>query len=277
VEERWCLHNTTKALRPEAATGPLPVLPKTSQLRPGPSSSIEISTTFDPRPSPHSHHVVKTGPAPLSSCCSSLAGGCLPSSLLRRRRRRRARQASRRPLRPRWHLCHRPGTSPRRVNPVSEGFECRLVDRDHAIDALGPPAGQAETSEANASFCSITQYTAAVKSSSVDPTATALNKLGNLVSQDAKLATILDAPTLSPADKSAIVAELEKTAGTNPTVKNFLQTLAENNRLGLLGGVCSKFGELMSAARGEVEMTVTSATVCVLPYEREERRFLLAF
>lgn len=103
-------------------------------------------------------------------------------------------------------------------------------------------------------------YTAAVKSSSVDPTATALSKLGNLVSQDAKLATILDAPTLTPADKSAIVAELEKTAGTNATVKNFLQTLAENNRLGLLGGVCSKFGELMSAARGEVEMTVTSAT-----------------
>ncbi|KAI3394823.1 hypothetical protein diail_2225 [Diaporthe ilicicola] len=103
-------------------------------------------------------------------------------------------------------------------------------------------------------------YTAAVKSSSLDPTATALNKLGGLVSQDAKLATILEAPTLSPADKSAIIAELEKTAGTNATVKNFLQTLAENNRLSLLGGVCTKFSELMSAARGEVEMTVTSAT-----------------
>lgn len=103
-------------------------------------------------------------------------------------------------------------------------------------------------------------YTAAVKSSSLDPTATALSKLGGLVSQDAKLATILDAPALTPADKSAIVAELEKPAGTNATVKNFLQTLAENNRLSLLGGVCTKFGELMSAARGEVEMTVTSAT-----------------
>ncbi|KAK2607289.1 hypothetical protein N8I77_005974 [Diaporthe amygdali] len=102
-------------------------------------------------------------------------------------------------------------------------------------------------------------YTAAVKSSSLDPTATALNKLGNLVSQDAKLATILAAPTLTPADKSAIVAELEKTSGTNATVKNFLQTLAENNRLSLLGGVCTKFSELMSAERGEVEMTVTSA------------------
>lgn len=145
------------------------------------------------------------------------------------------------------------------------------------LNALGPWASHPESSEANASFCPNKQYTAAVKSSSVDPTATALNKLGNLVSQDAKLATILDAPTLSPADKSAIVAELEKTAGTNPTVKNFLQTLAENNRLGLLGGVCNKFGELMSAARGEVEMTVTSATVRVLPYEREGRTFSRAF
>lgn len=87
------------------------------------------------------------------------------------------------------------------------------------------------------------------------------------MSKDAKLANILHAPTLSAADKSAIVAELEKNAGAGAggeTVKNFLQTLAENNRLSLLGGVCTKFSELMSAARGEVEMTVTSATVCVL-------------
>lgn len=247
---------------------PTPVLPKTSQLRPGPSSSIEISTTSDPRPFPHSHHVLETGTAPLSPCCSSLAGDCLAGSLLRRRRRHRVRQASRRPLRPRWHLCHCPGTSPRRTDRESEGSQYSLGDGKNAIAALGPRASRAESSEANASFCPSKQYTAAVKSSSVDPTATALSKLGNLVSQDAKLATILDAPTLTPADKSAIVAELEKTAGTNATVKNFLQTLAENNRLGLLGGVCSKFGELMSAARGEVEMTVTSATVRVLPRER---------
>ena len=42
-------------------------------------------------------------------------------------------------------------------------------------------------------------------------------------------------------------------------MKNFLQTLAENNRLGLLEGVCEKFGELMSAYRGEMELVITSA------------------
>lgn len=74
----------------------------------------------------------------------------------------------------------------------------------------------------------------------------------------------MTAPTLSIEDKAAIVAELQKHTGTADkadTVKNFLNTLAENNRLGLLKGICEKFGELMGAARGEVELTVISASV----------------
>ena len=58
--------------------------------------------------------------------------------------------------------------------------------------------------------------------------------------------------------------ELEKHTGgadKGGTVKNFLATMAENNRLGLLEGVCEKFGILMSASRGEMELTVTSAAV----------------
>ncbi|KAI0025671.1 putative oligomycin sensitivity conferring protein [Xylariomycetidae sp. FL0641] len=105
-------------------------------------------------------------------------------------------------------------------------------------------------------------YTAAVKTSTLDQAARALGALGDLCKKDAKLAAILDTPTLSDADKSAIVGELEKNlgaAGNNETVKNFLSTLAENNRLGLLNGVCEKFSEIMSASRGEIEMKVTSA------------------
>lgn len=45
-------------------------------------------------------------------------------------------------------------------------------------------------------------------------------------------------------------------------MKNFLATLAENNRLSLLEGVANNFATLMSAQRGEVELTVTSAAVC---------------
>lgn len=79
--------------------------------------------------------------------------------------------------------------------------------------------------------------------------------------KDAKLQTILSAPTLSPEDKQQIVAELQKTTNsTDKTVKQFLETLAANNRLSILEGVSEKFGTLMSAARGEVEMTITSAS-----------------
>ena len=74
-------------------------------------------------------------------------------------------------------------------------------------------------------------------------------------------------------DKSAIVEELAKQAGAkSETVKNFLDTLAENNRLGLLGGICQKFNAIISAAQGEVEMTVTSATVRFDAGDREWRR-----
>lgn len=111
------------------------------------------------------------------------------------------------------------------------------------------------------------QYTAAAKSSTLDPTAKAIAALGALLQKDPKLAEILSAPTLTEADKKAIVTELTKQAGVQgATIKNFLDALAENNRLGLLGDVCDKFSTIISAARGEVEMKVTSAQVWASPF-----------
>lgn len=49
-------------------------------------------------------------------------------------------------------------------------------------------------------------------------------------------------------------------ADKGDTVKNFLKTLADNNRLGILEGVCEKFTTLMSAAKGEVDLIITSAS-----------------
>jgi F-type H+-transporting ATPase subunit O len=74
---------------------------------------------------------------------------------------------------------------------------------------------------------------------------------------------VLRTPTLTVSDKQQIVQELQKNLGPDKDgiVKNFLATLAENNRLGALEGVVEKFGVLMGAQRGEVELTVTSATV----------------
>ena len=91
-----------------------------------------------------------------------------------------------------------------------------------------------------------------------------MENMVNTFKKDTRLQNILTAPTLSVSDKQQIVAELQKSTGVqdkNNTIKNFLETLAENNRLNQLEGVAEKFGTLMGAARGEVEVTVTSAAV----------------
>ena len=93
--------------------------------------------------------------------------------------------------------------------------------------------------------------------------------LAEVFKKDPKLSTILTAPTLTPGDKSQITQELQKHMGgvdKGDTVKNFLKTLADNNRLSILDGVCEKFATLMGAARGEVDLTVTSASVGVRPF-----------
>lgn len=103
-----------------------------------------------------------------------------------------------------------------------------------------------------------------MKNSSLEQVSKALGALNELYRKDPNLARIVGAPTLSAEDKTAIVVELQKhTGGTDKTdtIKNFLKTLAENNRLGILKGVCEKFGELMRAVGGEVEIVVTSALV----------------
>lgn len=110
----------------------------------------------------------------------------------------------------------------------------------------------------------VSKYTAAVKTSTLDSTSKTLSNLSGIFKKDPKLPVILKAPTLSSTDKSQIVQELLKHTGgadKGDTVKNFLKTLAENNRLGILEGICDNFSTLMAAARGELELTVTSASV----------------
>ncbi|KAF2850957.1 OSCP-domain-containing protein [Plenodomus tracheiphilus IPT5] len=105
-------------------------------------------------------------------------------------------------------------------------------------------------------------YTAATKTNALDPTARSLEQLSSVFKKDPKLTEILNAPALSVSDKQQIIQELQKHIGNQDKegiVKNLLATLAENNRLGTLPGVVEKFGELMGAHRGEVELVVTSA------------------
>lgn len=103
------------------------------------------------------------------------------------------------------------------------------------------------------------QYIAAVKESALDSTDKSLKALKQTLDGNAKLAQFISSPTLSAADKSVIISGITKSG--DKITKGLLEALAENNRLGMLGGVIDKFTVLMSAHRGEVEAVVTSAVV----------------
>ena len=112
-------------------------------------------------------------------------------------------------------------------------------------------------------------YTAASKSSALDPTARSLMTLQSHFGRDPKLVSILTTPTLSTKDKEMLVGELIKLMGKDAeskgsVVRNFLETLGENNRMGVLPAVCDSFSKLMAAGRGEIEVTVTSASVSLI-------------
>ncbi|OCK80844.1 OSCP-domain-containing protein [Lepidopterella palustris CBS 459.81] len=105
-------------------------------------------------------------------------------------------------------------------------------------------------------------YTAAAKTSNLDSASKSIETLAAVFKRDPKLQKVLEAPMLTVEDRKQIVSELQKHIGgadKGDIVKNLLITLADNNRLGVLESVCEKFGVIMGASRGEIEMTVVSA------------------
>jgi F-type H+-transporting ATPase subunit O len=102
-------------------------------------------------------------------------------------------------------------------------------------------------------------YSAAAKQGSLDNVTSALSKLQNTLKADKKVLTLIGNPTLSMQDKKAIVDVLAKAAGGDKSISNLLSVMADNNRLGMLPQVAEAYEQLISAGKGEVEVTITSA------------------
>jgi F-type H+-transporting ATPase subunit delta len=85
---------------------------------------------------------------------------------------------------------------------------------------------------------------------------------GAQVVQDPRVQPLLDHPRVTPAQLAQLVIDI---AGDGlgehglTAVKNFVQTLAENRRLGYLPEIAQIFNELKDAEEGIVDVTVTSA------------------
>ena len=69
---------------------------------------------------------------------------------------------------------------------------------------------------------------------------------------------LTDNPTLSASERSKVLKSLVPKSAS-PMLLNLLEVLSENGRLGSAAKVFADFSTLMSAYRGEVEVTVTSA------------------
>jgi F-type H+-transporting ATPase subunit delta len=85
---------------------------------------------------------------------------------------------------------------------------------------------------------------------------------GAAVVQDERVKRLLDHPRVTPAELAQFVIDIAGNGldqdGATP-VKNFVQTLAENRRLGYLPEIAEIFNELKDAEEGIIDVTVTSA------------------
>jgi len=102
-------------------------------------------------------------------------------------------------------------------------------------------------------------YAAASKKNQLDAVDKDFQGLLALFKSNKGLADILKNPLLSKEQRNNAVNELAVNRKANALTVNTLSLLAENGRLGRLQGIAKAFGEIMSAHRGQVSATVTTA------------------
>lgn len=88
-----------------------------------------------------------------------------------------------------------------------------------------------------------------------------MKKVKSVVEKDTKLREFLENPTINRIEKKNGVQQMLSAGKYNELTKNFFDTLAENGRLYDTIKIINSYGSLMSAGRGEVQVTITSAKV----------------
>ncbi|KAG9015878.1 ATP synthase F0 subcomplex subunit OSCP atp5 [Tulasnella sp. 427] len=89
-----------------------------------------------------------------------------------------------------------------------------------------------------------------------------LTSISSALKSNKELASLINNPTLSASEREAGLPAVYKAAGASVSdvTKNLFQVLSENGRLGEAEGVIEDFGSLVAKYKGELEVTVTSAS-----------------
>eukprot|EP00842_Homolaphlyctis_polyrhiza_P002549 jgi/Hompol1/3295/HPOL_006455-RA len=102
-------------------------------------------------------------------------------------------------------------------------------------------------------------YLAAAKTNVLDKVEGELKIVESVIAKDVGVKNFLNTPLSGRAAKKEGIQALLAQGRYSAITKNFFELLAENGRLDQTEKVIAAFGQLMTAARGEVTVTVTSA------------------
>uniref|UniRef100_A0A3B5LKJ3 ATP synthase peripheral stalk subunit OSCP, mitochondrial n=1 Tax=Xiphophorus couchianus TaxID=32473 RepID=A0A3B5LKJ3_9TELE len=101
-------------------------------------------------------------------------------------------------------------------------------------------------------------FSAASKQNKLDQVEQELGKVSDLI-KDPKMSGIVMNPHVKRSIKQKTFHDALAKANVSPITVNLINVLADNGRLTLTGDVISAFGKMMSAHRGEVICSVTTA------------------
>ncbi|XP_060785453.1 ATP synthase subunit O, mitochondrial [Neoarius graeffei] len=101
-------------------------------------------------------------------------------------------------------------------------------------------------------------YSAASKQKNLEKVEQELGRVASLI-KDPKLSSIVLNPHVKRSIKQKTVNDALNKAKLSPITINFINVLADNGRLTLTSDVITAFGKMMSAHRGEVTCSVTTA------------------
>ncbi|XP_049442782.1 ATP synthase subunit O, mitochondrial [Epinephelus fuscoguttatus] len=101
-------------------------------------------------------------------------------------------------------------------------------------------------------------FSAASKQNKLDQVEQELGKLSAMI-KDPKMSSIVMNPHIKRSLKQKTFHDALAKAKVSPIIVNLINVLADNGRLPLTGDVITAFGKMMSAQRGEVVCSVTTA------------------
>uniref|UniRef100_A0A8C6LV82 ATP synthase peripheral stalk subunit OSCP, mitochondrial n=1 Tax=Nothobranchius furzeri TaxID=105023 RepID=A0A8C6LV82_NOTFU len=101
-------------------------------------------------------------------------------------------------------------------------------------------------------------FSAASKQSKLDQVEQELGKVSTMI-KDPKMSSILMNPHVKRSIKQKAFSDALTKAKVSPITVNLINVLADNGRLTLTSDVINAFGRMMSAHRGEVICSVTTA------------------